>query len=61
MHEVQLPQGYRATTRRVLIFPLSSLEHLVLISPNLKDERLSQQWSHSVVLNPEPLDWDPVP
>ena len=56
---VQLPQGYRATLRRQFTF-----YHLVPRSSwysfyqPWKDERLSQPWSHPVVLNTGPLDWE---
>ena len=46
MDEVQLPQGYRATTRN----PWYSFDQ-----PRM-DESLSRPWSHPVVLNTGPLD-----
>ena len=59
MDGVQLSRGYRATTRRQFTF-----YHQVTRStwysfyPSQKDERLSQPWSYSVVLNLKPLDWE---
>ena len=60
--EVQLPQGHRATTRTQFTF-----YHLVPrnswhpFDRTLKDERLSRPWSHPVVLNTGPLDWESMP
>ena len=45
MDGVQLPQGY------------SHFEEAVYFLPPRKDERLSRPWSHPVVLNTGPLDW----
>ena len=43
----------------VYSLPLSLQKFLVLIfNRPLKDERLSRTWSHQVVLNTEPLDWE---
>ena len=43
----------------VYSLPLSLQKFLVLIfNRPLKDERLSRAWSHPVVLNTEPLDWE---
>ena len=59
MDEIELSQGYRATTRRQFAF-----YHLVPRSSwysfnrPQKDERLSWPRSHPVVLNPGPLDWE---
>ena len=56
---VQLPQGYRATTRKEFNF-----YHYVLRNswysfdgPQM-NERPSRIWSHAVVLNVGPLDWE---
>ena len=60
MDGVQLSQGYRATTRRQFTFYHSvprSLPTFSLDQP-WKDEKLSQPWSHRVVLNLGPLDWE---
>ena len=59
MDGAQLSQGYRATTRRQFTF-----YHLVprgsCYSFNWpqKDERLSWPWSHPLVSNTGPLDWE---
>ena len=56
---VLLPQGYRATSRRQFTFyhqvPRTSWYSFDRLR---KDERLSRPWSHPVVLNTEPLDWE---
>ena len=53
MDGVQLCQGYRATT--VYILPLSPQEFWYSFDQPWKDERLSQVWSHPVVLILGPL------
>ena len=59
MDGVQLSQGYGTTTRRQFTF-----YHLVLRNSwysfnwPLKNERLGWPWSHPVVLNSGPLDWE---
>ena len=59
MDGVQLPQAYRATTKRQYIFqhlvPRSSWYSLDL---SQKDKRLSWPRSHPVVLNPGLLNWE---
>ena len=59
MDGVQLPQGYRATTRREFNFyqyvPRNSWYSF---DGPWKNERPSRIWSHSVVLNAGPLDWE---
>ena len=59
MDGVQLPQGYRATTRRQFTF-----YHQVprnpwrLFDQIRKDERLSQPWRDPMILNTGHLDWE---
>ena len=56
MDGFQLPQGY-SHFEAVYFLPFSSQKFLVLIlSTGLK--RLSRPWSHPVVLNTEPMDWE---
>ena len=56
---VQLLQGYTATSRRQFTFyhqvPRKSWYSFDL---HRKDERLSRCWSHPVVMNTRPLDWE---
>ena len=58
MDGVQLPQGYTATSRRQFTFYHSVPRNFwySFYRPR-KDERLGQPWSHPVVLNTGPLDW----
>ena len=57
MDGVQLPQGYRATSRREFTFYHQVPRKLWYSSDRpWKDERLSQPWSHPVVLNMGPVD-----
>ena len=51
MDGVQLYQGYRATINRQFTFYQS-------FHRSQKDERLSQPWSHAMILNLRPLDWE---
>ena len=59
MDGVQLPQSYTATKRRKFTF-----YHLVprnfwySFDRPRKDEKLSQLWSHPVVLNTGPMEWE---
>ena len=53
MDEVRLPQSYRASAGS--IYRASSWYS---IDRPRKDERLSWPWSHPVVLNTGPLDWE---
>ena len=59
MDFLQLPQGHRATTRRQFTFchyfPRNSWYSF---NRPQKDERLSRPWSHQVILNTRPLDWE---
>ena len=59
MDGVQLPQGYRATTRRQFIFhhevPRNSWYSF---DRPRKDEKLCRTWSHLVSLNMGPLFWE---
>ena len=56
---VQLPRGYRATTRRqfTLYHQVPRNSWYSFDRPR-KDERLSRPWSRTVVLNTAPLDWE---
>ena len=45
-------------TLAVHFLPLSSQKFLYSFDWPWKDERLSQPWSHPVVLNTGPLDWE---
>ena len=58
MDGVQLPKGYKATKRRQFIFHQLPRNFWYSLDQPQKDERLSQPWSHSVVLKKEPLDWE---
>ena len=59
MDGVQLPQCYRATTRRRFTFcHLVPRNSWCSFDRPRKDERLSQSWSHPVVLNKELLGWE---
>ena len=49
--EVQLPQGYSHFNDTVYFLVLSSQKFLVLIYQPQIDKRLSQPWSHPMVLN----------
>ena len=59
MDGVQLPQGYRGTSRRQFTFyhqvPRKSWYSF---DRPPKDQRLSQPWSHPVVLNTRTLAWE---
>ena len=59
MDGVQLSQGYRTTSWRQFTF-YHSVPRISWCSFNWpqKDKRLSQSWSHLVVLNLGPLDWE---
>ena len=61
MDEFQLYQGYRATSRRQINFyhPVRRISWYSFNRPQ-KDERLSQPWSHPVVLNLGSLDWESI-
>ena len=54
MNEVQQPQGFCHFKETVYFSPLYSWYSFY--QPR-KDDRLSQPWSHPVVLNTGPLDW----
>ena len=54
MDGVQLPQGYNHFEEAVYFLPFSSQK---FYQPQI-DERLGRPWSHPVVLNMGPLDWD---
>ena len=59
MDGVQLLQGYRATMRRQFtLYHLVPRDSWYSFDQPRKDERLSQPWSHPVVLNSGPLDWE---
>ena len=58
MDGVQLPQGYSHFEEAVYFLPLSSQIFWYSLYRPRKDERLSRPWSHPVVLNTEPLDWE---
>ena len=57
MDGVQLPQGYSHFEEGVYFLPFSSQKFWLFYRPQ-KDERLSRPWSHPVVLNTGPLDWE---
>ena len=57
MDRVQLPQGYSHFEEAVYFLPFSSQKWCSFYRPR-KDERLSRPWSHPVVLNTQPLDWE---
>ena len=58
MDTIQLPQGWRATTRRQVTFNHKSREGSSNWVDQLqKDEKLSWHWSHSEVLRPEQMNW----
>ena len=50
---VQLSRSYRVAMRRQI-----SRRSWCLFDRPRKDERLSRPWSHPVVMNPGPLDWE---
>ena len=54
MDGVQLPQGYSHFEEAVYFLPLCFQK---FYRPR-KDERLSQPWSHPVVLSMGPLNWE---
>ena len=54
MNGVQLPQGYRVIT----FYHLVPRNFWYSFDRPRKDERLSRAWSHPVVLNTRPLDWE---
>ena len=58
MDGVKVSKGYSHFEEAVYFLPFSSQTFLVLILSTSKDERLSEPWSHPVVLNTEPLDWE---
>ena len=59
MDGVQLPQGYRTTTRRHFTFyHLIPRNSLYSFAGPRKDEMLSRPWRHPVLLNMGPLDWE---
>ena len=58
MDGVQLPQGYNHFEEAVYFLPFSSQKFLVLILSTLEEWKLSRPWSHPVVLNTGPLDWE---
>ena len=59
MNEVQLPQGYVQPLRGgSLLFTIQFPEIPGTHFRPQKDERLSRPWSHPVVLNMGPLDWE---
>ena len=55
---VQLPQGWSHFKEAVSFLPLNPQEFLVLLYQPWKDERLSRPWSHLVLLNTGPPDWE---
>ena len=57
MDGVQLSKGYRANTRKRFTFKSSGVPGTHLINFGI-NERLTPSWSHLVVLNPRPLDWE---
>ena len=59
MDGVQLTQGYSHFEEAVYFLPSSSqfCTWYSFYQPR-KDERLSRPWSHPVVLNTGPLDWE---
>ena len=58
MDGVQLPQGYSHFEEAVYFLPFSSQKFLILIYRPRKNERLSQPWSHPVVLDTGLLHWE---
>ena len=59
MDRIQLPKVYRATTRRQFTFYHSVPKNSWYpFDQPRKDERLTRPWSHTVVLNTGPLDWE---
>ena len=58
MDEVQLPHGYSHFGEAVYFLPLVPRNPWYSFYRPRKDERLSRPWSHPVVLNTGPLDWE---
>ena len=59
MDGVQLPHGQSNFEEAVYFLPpLSPRNSWYSLQRPRKDERLSQPWSHPVVLNTGPLDWE---
>ena len=59
MGGVELPQGYRSTlSRQFTFYRQVPRKSWYSFDRPWKDERVSQPWSHPVVLNTEPLDWE---
>ena len=58
MDGVHLPQGYSHFGEAVYILALVPSNSWYSLCRPRKDERLSRPWSHPVVLNTEPLDWE---
>ena len=58
MDAVQLAQGSRATPRQLFTCYYYSKEFLVLTWLTSNDQRPNRPWSHLVVLNKGPLDWE---
>ena len=59
MNGVQLPQGYRATTRKQFTFDLEVPRYSwYSFDRPPTDENLSQSWGNQVLLNALPLDWE---
>ena len=60
MDGVQLPQDYGTTSRRQITFyhQVPRNRWYSFYQSSQEDERLSQPWSHPVVLNVGPLDWE---
>ena len=58
MDGVQLSQGYSHYKETVYFLPLSPMKSWYSFDWPWKDERQSWPWSHPVVLNPGPLDWE---
>ena len=56
MDGVQLPQGYSHFEEAVYFLPVISRNSWYSFHRPRKDERLSQPYSHPVVLNTGPLD-----
>ena len=58
MDGVQLPQGQSHFKEAVYFLPLVPRNSWYSFYRPRKDERLSRPWSHSMVLNTGPLDWE---
>ena len=61
MDGVQLPHSFRVTSRRQFTFCHQVLrKSWYSFDWSLKDEGLSRPWSHPVVLNTGPLNWESI-